>query len=216
MSRLHEAVGSIEDQVQDMAALAKKMLRQGVEALEGLDSDLAAEVGADAVALAALDEAIEAHILRTLAVEHPMAGDMRRIGSALKLITYINRVGRYGYDVAQATRDWPEGRAHVAKMVDLRGMADKVEAMVEMAVGAFADFDAMDLERFQALENDVDAMRYGVWRQCLSYMAESPQNIEPCAVYMMVARYLERAGDNVCKMVEKLHYAARGERLLLP
>lgn len=216
MSRLHNEVRSIEEEVWGMADLAAGMLRDGVRALESLDLDLAKQVREHADQLAVLDERIETHILKTLALESPMASDMRRLGAALKLITYVNRVGRYGYDIAMATRDWPEGRDHVAKMVDLRDMADKVETMLRMAVDAYEHFDGLDLDAFNALEEDVDALRYGVWRQCLSYMAESPQNIEPCAVYMMVARYLERAGDNVCKMVEKLHYAAKGERLLLP
>ena len=147
MSRLHNEVGSIEDEVASMARLAKQMLLDGVNALEKLDLDLAARVTAAAPELASTDEDIEAHILKTLALESPMAKDMRRIGSALKLITYINRVGRYGYDIALAAQDWPKGRAHVAKMVDLRDMADKVEAMMDMAVGAFANYGDLDLFR---------------------------------------------------------------------
>lgn len=215
MATIGRDVLSIEEQVQGMGEHAARMLHDGVAALAALDRDLAANVIARNQALAQMDEDIEARILSTLTLKAPVASDLRRIGASLKLITYINRVGRYGYDVARATADWPEGRDHVAKMVNLREMAQKVESMLAMVLEAFSAHGVPDLGSFMALEDDVDALRFSVFRECLTYMAQDPHNIEPCAHYMMVARYLERCGDNVCKMVEKLHYAHTGERLLL-
>lgn len=214
MSRLHKEVRSIEDQVDEMAALARHMLVGGVDALQSIDRAAAAEIVGRGEELAQLDEDIETHILRTFALEEPVARDLRRIGTSLKLITYINRIGRYGRDVAKVAADWP-AEEHVARMVNLPGMAEKVEAMLEITLTAFRDAAVPDTERLMLLEADVDALRYSVWRECLTFMAQDPHTIERCAHYMMVARYLERCGDNICKMAEKLHWSATGKRLLL-
>lgn len=205
----------LHDELDDMANIAKGMLRDGIIALEQQDPDLADEVIERENSLADLDERLETEILSLLAREAPMAGDLRRMGTSLKLITYINRVGRYGYDIAKETKKWPEGRPHVARMVNLRDMAAKVEAMMALCIQAFREEIAPDTDAITEFEDDVDSLRYSVWRECLTYMWEDPKNIEPCATYMMVARYLERCGDNVCKMAEKLHYAATGERIML-
>ncbi len=208
-------LSDLEDKVEGMATLARDMLRDGVKSLRKLDRELANTVIASSDALADQDEQIEAAILTFLTLQQPMARDLRRLGAALKLITYINRVGRYGYDVARVTRDWPEDRDHVANMVSLGEMASKVEGMLTATIQAFRDNTTPEFEEILELERDVDAMRYAIFRECLTYMAQDPHNIEPCAHYMMVARYLERCGDNVVKMVEKLHYAKTGTRIIL-
>ncbi len=208
-------IGDIEGRVEDMADMARSMLLQGVAALSGLNRAQAEEVLARGPELAQADEDIETAVLRVLTLQQPLAKDLRKMGAALKLITYINRVGRYGYDIAKVARDWPEGHEHVARMVSLRDMAHRVEDMLNIAITAYRQLDLPDMEAFMALEDEVDAMRYSIFRECLTYMAQDPANIERCAHYMMVARYLERCGDNIVKMVEKIHYAASGQRLLL-
>lgn len=213
--RFVQEIGSVESRVDAMATHARAMLHDGVVALTELDRDLAGQVMDRADALAQMDEDIETEVLRILTLQAPMAKDLRHLGAAFKLITYINRVGRYGFDIARIVRDWPEGREHVARMVSIREMAGKVETMLGLATQAFASHAIPDTEQIMALEDDVDAMRYATFRECLSYMSEDARNIEPCAHYMMVARYLERCGDNIVKMVEKLHYAVTGKRLLL-
>lgn len=215
MSRLHREVKSIEDQVQAMATLAQGMLQDGVKALEALDVEKGESVLRRADALAQMDEDIETHILRTFALEEPVARDLRRIGTALKLITYINRVGRYGYDIAKVATAWPTGEEHISRMVSIPSMAQKVEAMMSLALSAFTHNVAPDTDAVMALEVDVDALRYTVWRECLTFMAQDNHHIERCAHYMMVARYLERCGDNIVKMAEKQHWSATGERILL-
>jgi phosphate transport system protein len=206
---------ALQNSVLEMAKLATGMLHEGTQALEELDQAKAHEVISRTERLAELDEEIETGLLSFLALQSPMAGDLRRVGTALKLITYINRIGRYGYDIAKVTDAWPTGSKHVAKMVDLREMSSKVLAMMDIVVGAFKENATPDVGALTKLEDDVNALRYGVWRQCLSYMDESKSNIERCAHYMMVARYLERCGDNVCKMAEKQHYAATGKRIFI-
>lgn len=208
-------IDSVEEDVEKMADLAKTMLLDGVASLKKLDRTAAESVLAHGEALAQMDEDIETSVLRVLTLQQPLAKDLRKMGAALKLITYINRVGRYGYDIAKVVRDWPEGKEHVASIVGIQDMARRVDEMLGLAIRAYREDSLPDMEALMELENEVDAMRYSIFREALSYMSEDPHHIEPCAHYMMVARYLERCGDNIIKMVEKIHYVQTGTRLLL-
>ena len=212
--KFHEELDLLTDSVVEMGALARWMLEEGTASLIELDRERAAAVLARKDDLAALDDRIEEDALMLVARQQPVARDMRSIGAALKLITYINRLGRYGKDLAQITEQW-RGDQHVAKLVNLPLMAETVVSMLDLVLTGYREKATIDLDRVLALEERVDAMRWSVFRECLTLMAENPANIEPCSYYMLIARYLERCGDNVCKMAEKTHYMVTGERLTI-
>jgi phosphate transport system protein len=211
--QFHDQLKSLTTRLDDLARHANGMLTDGVKAFESLDRELADDVDRRKEELAELDEEIEHNALRLLALQQPMAKDLRRIGATLKLITYLTRVGRYGRDIARVTVRWPAGQGHVLNLVDLPRMAALALEMLDEVFHAFREQRAPDIEKIERIESEVDNMRRRVWDSCLVAMLSSPQNIEPCAHYMMVARYLERCGDNACKMAEKLHYVATGERV---
>lgn len=199
----------------DMAEHAKGMLRDGVIAFERLDRDLANDVDGRKDRLADLDDQIEEAALRVLALQNPMAGDLRRIGATIKLITYLNRIGRYGRDIGNTLNRLDKDQQHVFSLIDLPSMAENVLEMLDLALVAFNERRAPDVPAIERLEDEVDTMRRRIWDSCIVHMMENTRNIEICAHYMMVARYLERCGDNVCKVTEKLHYAATGQRIMV-
>lgn len=216
MTREFQAhLARLDEDVLIMAELARAMLRDGFTALRTGDAKLADKVIAQAKELGERDEAIETSALNLLMLHQPVARDLRRIAAVLKLITYLTRVGRYGYDMARATADLPATTPRMPVFALLGEMAANVEAMVDIAVGAFrVRADAPTQEVLQ-IEHRVDAQRWAVWRESLAAMIQDNKTIEQGAIVMMVARYLERCGDNVVKMVEKIHYAATGERIQL-
>ena len=213
--RLATGLHGIEKQVLTMGEHAKGMLLDALQSLAGLDSELAESVAARCDVLADLDEDIEHSILQLMALQTPVASDLRRLGAAMKLITYLNRIGRYGFDIAKVVKAWPADQGHIANTVGIKEMGKMVEQMLNIALEAFAKSRSPDLEAVQALEKDVDAMRSMIFRDCLTYMMQDSHTIERGTQYVMVARYLERCGDNICKMVEKLHYSATGHRVSL-
>lgn len=211
---LHQ-LQDLTSRLNDLAVHAKGMLADGVRAFETLDRTLAADVDGRKERLADLDDEIEATALRILALQAPMGKDLRRIGATLKLITYLTRLGRYGRDIGNVLDRWPEDKPHLFDVVDLPHMAERVLEMLDLALAAFHANAPPDVDRITRIENEVDTMRRRIWDSSIIQMFSSQQNIEACAHYMMVARYLERCGDNVCKITEKLHYSATGERIMV-
>lgn len=213
--RFDQQLATLDDHIQEMADLSLSMLHDGLQALMDLDRDACEAVCQNVEPLAERDEAIEKEILRILATQNPVAEDLRRLGLSLKLITYINRVGRYGYDIAKLVRVWPENQGHVKHFVTIETMGNHVKTMLSTVLESHMQGQSPSIDEISRLERDVDELRRSVWRETLTYMLESPSNIERCAHYMMIARYLERAADNITKMAEKVHYVWTGKRVII-
>ena len=102
---------------------------------------------------------------------------------------------------------------NVSKIVSIPHMGERVVKMIDDAITAFKTEDLSLLDGLSERDDEIDAMRYSVFRECLTYMMEDQRKITRCAHYIMIARYLERCADHACKMAEKINYLVTGERI---
>lgn len=207
----HKDVDELATRVVEMATLSRKSVHDGVEAFAALDVAAAHRVIDMNQQINRLDVTIEARALDLIALHQPMAKDLRTLGAALKMITYLDRIGRYGYDIAKATLAL-EGRSHVRRLVGIPVMRDKALNLLDMSMTAFKERDAELARKVQPADDEVDGLYDQIFRECLTYMIEEPRNITQCTQYIMVARHLERVGDNAGKIAEKTIYMITGER----
>jgi phosphate transport system protein len=185
------------------------MLLDAVESLKERDVDLADEVLGRKDELYDLDHTIEEQTLKVLTLYQPMARDMRNLACILKMITYLTRIGRYGYDIAKVTKELAD-KPHVKKLVDIPAMAKVVSGMIDDVLEAYKTDDLSKIKNLADRDDILDEERYSIFRECLTYMMEDPKTITRCAHYIMVSRYLERCGDHACKIAEKVHYKVEG------
>jgi phosphate transport system protein len=212
VEKFHIELEEAKKDVIRMGNLAKNMLEKSIEALKELDSEKANWVISQKIKLADMDDKIEEKTLKLITLYQPMASDMRMIACILKLITYLNRIGRYGKDIAKFVSEF-EKQGHVKKLVSLPHMAEIVSGMIDDALFAFDKKDVSKFNTFIEREDTVDELRYSIFRECLSYMIEDPKVITRCTYYIMIARYLERCADHSCKMAEKIYYMVTGQRV---
>ena len=209
----HKDIEDLGARVVRMAELSRKSVFDGVEAFAALDAEAARRVIAFNQEINKADVGIEARALDLIALHQPMAKDLRALGASLKIITYLDRIGRYGYDIAKATLAL-EGKSHVRRLVGIPIMRDKALALLDKSVDAFRGRDAAKAREVQPADDEVDALYEQIFRECLTYMIEEPRTITQCTQYILVARHLERVGDNAGKIAEKTIYMATGERRL--
>ena len=212
VGKFHDEVAQLKEDVVKMGNLSTEMLKKSVESLKKQDLEMADYVYSKKDELADMDEKLEEKAFQLIALYQPMAKDMRTIACCLKIITYLARVGRYGKDISKISKELSE-QAHVSKLVSLPYMNELVCKMVDDAVQSFKMEDLGLIEDFSDRDDDIDGLRYSIFRECLSYMMEDPKKITRCTYYIMVARYLERCADHACKMAEKIHYMVKGERI---
>jgi phosphate transport system protein len=209
----HQRIEELRQKVAKMAGLSKASVLDGVKSFTVIDPGLADRVIARNEEINRLDVEIEKEALDLIALHQPMASDLRTLGATLKMITYLDRIGRYGYDIAFAAKQMV-GRQHVSKPSTIPHMADLATAMVDDAISAYMDRDARRARELDERDELVDAMYVQIFRECVTYMVEDPKNISPCAQYILVVRHLERVADNAVKIAEKTIYMVTGERRL--
>ncbi|BBL66835.1 phosphate signaling complex protein PhoU [Methanoculleus chikugoensis] len=212
VTKFHTEIASLKGDVLAMGRLAQGMLRQSMVALKAQDVTLAETIGEEKQKLADYDDGIEQKCLRLIALNQPMAKDLRTIAASMKMITNLHRIGRYGKDITIVVPDLA-GAPHVGNLVSLPHMGEVVDGMIADVLVAFEREDLAVIANIQEREEVVDALRYSIFRECLTYMMEDQKNITRCTNYVMIARYLERCGDHACKIAEKVHYMVTGDRI---
>ena len=208
---LHREIFELKKEVVKMANLALGMLDDSMKALATRDLELAKITEKKKHKIRELDADIETKTLKLIALYQPMAIDLRRLATILKIITYLARIGRYGKDIASVVEEISKKQPYPAPFVNLQHMWEHAKLMIKDALKAFEEADIKYLEKFNQRDDEIDEMRWSIFRECLTYMMEDPKTITPCAFFAMIARFIERSGDNACKIAEKVHYMVTGE-----
>ena len=209
---LHKEILELKGSVVSMGQLSLEMLDKAMKALETKDAKLANEIIEKKDRIRELDSEIEAKAMRLIALFQPMAIDLRRLGTILKVITYLARLGRYGKDIASVVEEL-SGKPYPAPFVNIKHMWEHVKAMITDALKSFNEANIKHIEDIGSRDDEVDKMRWSIFRECITYMMEDPKTITSCAFFAMIARFLERCGDNACKIAEKVHYMVTGEHI---
>jgi len=210
--KFHTELKTVKKDTVVMAHLGRSMLRDAVDAMIRQDENLAASVVTKKEQIHAMEVDLEEHCYRLIALNQPMAKDMRVIACTLKVITASVRIGRYGKVIANIVKEIAE-KPHISHMMSIPHMAELVIDMIDDAIKAY-DTDSIGLiVDFSSRDDTIDALRHSIFREGITHMMEDPRTITRCTHYIMVARYLERCGDHACKIAENVHYMNTGERI---
>jgi phosphate transport system protein len=210
--KFHTELKNLKTETLGMAHLGRFMLRTAVDALISQDRELAATVVARKEEIHLMEVRLEEHCYHLIALNQPMAKDMRVIACTLKVITASLRIGRYGKVIANIAKKISD-QPHIANLMSIPHMAELVIDMIDDAIEAY-DKDTLTLiSDFSARDDTIDALRQSIFREAITYMMEDPKSITRCTHYILVARYLERCGDHACKIAENVHYMETGERI---
>jgi phosphate transport system protein len=205
-----EQIEQVQVDVTRLASFVVEMLSDAMRALVEQDEALADKVIMDDDVADELDLQIEQECMRLLALQQPMAKDLRIIGTALKAITDLERVGDYAVDIAKSAQTLSD-EPYFKSLIDIPRMGDLTISMVRTAAQAFVKQD-LDLVR-QVVESDdqVDEIWYSLLDELVEYMREDPDLILHATHLLLVARYLERIADHVVNVVERVSYMVTGQ-----
>ena len=208
----HEELDTIQARILTLAELSMSMLADGMQSLNSLDEKLANDVMDRKISLSEMHEEIEDRIMRLFVLYHPMAADLRRVVCYNVMNYSLYRVGRMGKGLAKnvlTVNREIEGVPRDSLLV----MADLVISMLEDVITAFRTSTTIDPVSMGRRDDQVDAMRTGIFRECLTYMMEDTRNIPSGIECITASRHLERAGDHACIMAEKVYFMVEGTRV---
>jgi len=198
---------ALKEQLLLMGGRTEGIVRKSIESLRRGDASLARQVFEDDRSIDRLEIDVEEGCLRLLALQQPLAGDLRFITAALKISNDLERVGDHAVNIAGSTMRLA-GQALLKPLVDIPRMADKAVAMLHESLDAFVQRDAESARRLVRRDDEVDDLNRQVFRELLSYMIEDPSTITRAMELVLVARNLERVADLATNVAEEVVFIA--------
>jgi len=198
--------------VTQMGDLAANQLREAMLALRDLDIEKAKAVRLSDKKLDAMEVTAERTVIGVFARRAPVANDLREVVSALKMTTMIERMGDYAKNIAKRTFALSDGALVVMPQM-LDKMATEAHQMIENVLEAYVQRSAEQAVAVWESDEALDGMYNLTYRTILARMMETPEHIGELTHYLMIAKNIERIGDQATNVAEQIHYAITGDNL---
>lgn len=195
-----------------MGGLATDQLQNSMKALQEGDADLAKEVRAADKELDRLDRTAEETAIGVFARRAPVANDLREVVSALKITAMVERIGDYAKNIAKRTQAIQAG-ASMPVPSTLAGMAAAAQKMIQDVMDAHARRDAEAAVEIWERDEALDNLHNAAHEQILNLIGDNPKYVGAYAHYLMIAKNLERIGDQTTNIAEQIYFTTTGLRL---
>ncbi|MGH2709946.1 MAG: phosphate signaling complex protein PhoU [Actinomycetota bacterium] len=206
----HEELEAIELDVLALGEMAERALGQAVETLGSRDQEDAQRVvdGDDPIDERYLD--IERRWLELLALQTPVAGDLRLISAIMHVNLHLERIGDMAVNIAKIAMVTHQLPGNQTILTHLREMADVVRPMIRTSLDALVRRDLALAQSLPDMDDPVDRLNRNMYREVAS-CASDPDMLEWAIRMMVVSRQLERAGDHAVDIAEQVAFLLTGE-----
>ncbi len=196
--KLLEMSGLVEDSIyRSVASLAQKDEQQAQQVIQNEDKINRLEIEIDDLAVG------------LLALQQPMASDLRLITAAIKINNDLERMGDIAVNIVERALYLMQ-EPLIKPLIDIPRMANLVQSMVRKALDAFVKRDA-DLARNVLLSDDtVDELRDSVYEELIAFMERDPKTVRQAVNLMFIARSLERLADHATNIAEDVLFLVQG------
>ena len=207
-SRFDEQLTRLNQALIEMGAMCEEVIALAAKALADRDPRLAKKVAPLDGEIDRMERDIEAMCLRLLLQQQPVAGDLRRISAALKMITDMERIGDQAEDIAEII-PYMEGRSG-EECAAVGEMAKAAINMVTRSVDAFVHRDTDLARKVIAYDDVVDDDFDRVKAALIGLIAKNPADGEYALDLLMIAKYFERIGDHAVNIAGWVVFAVTG------
>jgi phosphate transport system protein len=188
-----------------------KLLSVSLKSLLSKDKVLAETVLSDCKKADATGVALESKCIELLALQQPMASDLRFIVTTLRILTDFERISRYAWDIAKITLRI-ETEPLLPQVNDLMEMYKLVNGMIKDSLKSFVTNDVELAKTMGSRDDAVDAKYDQIRRALIDEMVRRPSSIDMASHLNFVAMYLERTADHACVIASWTIYRVTGDR----
>ncbi len=200
----------VKQKVLTMGALVGNIIDTAVTALKTQDLELARDVLEKDDEIDQLELEIEKECMMLLALQQPLAKDLRTIASVLKIITDLERMGDNAVNIAEVILEIDE-EPIIDSLKDIPKMADIAQKMLKMSLDAFVNEDIALAQKAAERDEDVDRLYEIVINDILNIIAEKRELTKQGTQLLFLGRYLERIADHSTNICERTIYMITGE-----
>jgi phosphate transport system protein len=207
---LDKELQRLEDEILALGSMVENAIIESVDALKKRDLEESRRLIAYDRRINEKRFAIEAEALAVIAMQQPVAIDLRVLAAVLDIADELERIGDYAKGIAKINLRIGEGPM-VKPLIDIPAMAEKARNALHRALEAFVNRD-VELARALPKEDDeVDCLYNQVYRELMTYVITDPRTIEQANFLLWAAHNLERAADRVTNICERVIFTVTGE-----
>ena len=209
----HDQLASLNRRLLAMSERAEALIELSVDALLTKDQAKAEAVIAGDREVDAMEVEIESAALELLALQQPMARDLRFIIGAIKVTSDLERIGDHAVNIAQTAQRLVALRTTITPDPEIEDMARRARAMLSDALDAFIRSDGALGREVCKADDHVDALHNSVFRILLTHMMADARAINPSLELLLVSRNLERVADLATNIGEDAVFLAEGKQI---
>ena len=207
---LQREVDRLKRQILELGAEVEETLRVAVRAVETRDAGLARQVVAGEAETNAREIDIEEECLKILALHQPVAGDLRKVITILKVNNEIERVGDLAVNIAERVFDMASYGENMAAKLDFEEMTSKACGMLKKSIDSLTYRDVDIAAEVISLDDEVDKLHHDAYLFVREKMLEHPNQSGYYLDCLTISRCLERIADTATNISEDVIYMERG------
>jgi len=209
VSKFFEELEQLKNKLLEMSSLVEAGIERSVRAVVHRDPGAAAAVFENEDRINAIELEIDALAINLLALQQPMASNLRLIIAALKINANLERMGDISVNIAHTARSLIEAPT-IEPIIDIPLMAGLVRSMVRKSLDAFVARDTQLARSVLVSDDAVDSLRTACYHQLISFMEKDPRNVPQALNLLAVARSLERLADHSTNIAEHVLFYVKG------
>lgn len=192
-----------------MGSLLEKSINDVIVALEKLDATLAAEIINNDDAIDDLEHQIERECIAMIAKQQPLATDLRKVTSIMKIVTDVERIADHCADISEHIIVLTK-QSNVIAPKNLKEMVNVMKSMVIETIDSFVEVDGAKANQVIAKDDIVDNYFTSICNELTEIMQGNKEAIPACVSYLMIIKYLERMADHATNIAEWIEYIISG------
>lgn len=210
-SNFHQSLNDLQKELLTMGSLVETHIHQAVEALASMDEEQAKKVIAADDQIDEMMLRIEEQCLRLIALQQPMASDLRLIGMALKISTDLERIADHAVDIAKISVRLA-GEELVKPLEIIPEMAVIVKEMLRESLLSYTERNVHRAASLAEKDDEVDKLYSTVMNEILGLMTSDFARNRQLTQLMLAAHFLERVGDHTTNIGEGVIFMVTGKR----
>lgn len=210
--RFHDELDALQDTLLEMAGLVEESVGQATRGVLSRDRAISEVVRRKDDRVDELEVEIDSRAMELLALQQPMAKDLRQIMSTLKVSNDLERVGDHAVNIARAAQRLSE-MSTLPDMPEIAEMADIAGGMLSDALAAFVSRNSGTARMVCLRDDKVDNLRRSLFRILVTHMLEDPRRISPALELLLVSQNLERIADLSTNIAEDVVFLVEGRTI---
>ncbi len=209
-TKFHQALDGLKERLLVMAGLVEQAITRATAAYADRDTELCDLVLLSEPAINRMEREIDQLALDLLAMEQPMAVDLRFILAVIRINADLERVGDQAVNIANRVKEL--GTLQSTDIpVDIPRLASLSSAMVRKALQSFIEADPEMARSVLTLDDQVDEMNRDAYHSLGKYIQDRPDCVSQALNALVISRNLERVGDHATNIAEDVIFWVRGD-----